>query len=85
MQTSRKKKITSHRSEEIEKERGCGLIDNIEFSGIWVSQKTRDILLNDVPTVSGKQVDIHFQLWKPKPIFNFKGANWTSESEIHCE
>lgn len=56
------KKITSHQSEEIEKERGCGLIDNTELSGIWVSRKIRDILLNDVPTVPGKQVDIHFQL-----------------------
>lgn len=56
------KKITSHQSEEIGKERGCGLIKDIEVSGTWVSQNIRDMLLNNVPAIPGKQVDIHFQL-----------------------
>lgn len=56
------RKITFQQSQEIEKERGCGLIEKIELSGIWVSGEIRDILLNEVPTVPGKQVDIHFQL-----------------------
>lgn len=68
------RKITFQQSQEIEKEMGCGLIDKIQPSGISVSGETRDILLNEVPTVPGKRVDIHFQLWRPSPIFNLRGA-----------
>ena len=56
------RKITFQQSQEIERERGCGLIEKIELSGIWVSGEIRDILLNEVPVVPGKCIDIHFQL-----------------------
>lgn len=48
------RKITFQQSQEIERERGCGLIEKIKLSGIWVSGEIRDILLNEVPTVPGK-------------------------------
>jgi len=48
------RKIAFQQSQEIEKEKGCGLIEKMELSGTWVSGGMRHILLNEVPTAPGK-------------------------------
>ena len=66
------RKIAFQQSQEIEKEKGCGLIEKMELSGTWVSGGMRHILLNEVPTAPGKWADTHFQLWRSRPISNLR-------------
>lgn len=75
------RKITFQQSQEIEKERGCGLIEKIELSGIGVSGEIWDILLNEAPTVPGKY---SFPTLKIEPHLQPQGSK-AGKSEVNCE